>query len=88
MAKRIVSFKKIGDNLEVFLDIASSNKEKNKLVQCIYRVLSYYDIDFPITRKNQSTLIVNGLGNVDYWESVRDDIYDEFVDWYSNESIE
>lgn len=83
MARRILIFKKVGNDIEVNYNLSSTEVEKGNLSRVIYKILSLYELDLPLKKKNQSTFIIEGLGNVEYHQSVMEDIYDEYVDWYA-----
>ena len=80
--KRIISFKKVENDITVWVDVATSQQERDKVVNIIYEIISMYQLDLIIKKKNLSTYIIEGLGAVGYYQNVCDDIYDAYTEWY------
>lgn len=84
MAKRITTFKIEENHVRFWIDAASSNKERDKLIQTIYEVLSIYELDFVVEKQNLTTYIVKGLQLIPHVQFVLDDILEFYIDWYRN----
>lgn len=82
--RRILVFREQADDILVNFDVASSNEEKDRIANIIYETLFYYSLSNVVVKKNQSTYIVQGLAKEDCKKSVCEDIYDAYVDWYTN----
>lgn len=80
--KKIISFKKVENDITVWVDVATSQQEREKVVNISYEILSMYQLDLIIRKKNLSTYIIEGLGMVGYYQNVCDDIFDAYTDWY------
>lgn len=84
--KRILIFKKADSDVAFWIDVATSQTERNKLIALIYETLSMYEIETIVNRKNLSTYIVVGLGAVKHYEDVCNDILDAYTEWYMHRS--
>lgn len=80
--KRILTFKKAENDVTFWIDVATSQTERDKLIALIYETLSMYEIDSVVTKKNLSTYIVVGLGLISYYEDVCNDVLDAYTEWY------
>ena len=84
--KRILTFKKVENDITFWIDVATSQRERDKLISLIYETLSIYQIEAIVARKNLSTYIVNGLGLISYFEDVCNDVIDAYTEWYMHRS--
>ena len=85
--KRILSFKKVENDVTVWIDAATSQRERDKVINIIYETLSIYGLDFVVSKKNLSIYVIGGLGTIEYYEDVCNDIFDAYTEWYMHRSI-
>lgn len=84
--RRILTYRKVENDVTFWIDVATSRTERDKLISLIYETLSMYQIDTIVNRKNLSIYIVVGLGAVSYYEDVCGDILDAYTEWYMHRS--
>lgn len=83
--KRLLTYKKVDNDVTFWIDVATSQMERDKLIFLIYETLSMYQIDTIVKKKNLSVYIVVGLGLVSYFEDVCNDVIDAYTDWYTHQ---
>lgn len=82
--RKILVFKVENDDVVINIDAASSSREREVLTSTIYRVLSYYSLDFVVRKKNVSNYFIAGLARLDYHQNIIQDIEDEYLEWHLN----
>lgn len=87
MAKKILSFKKDGDDILLLIDAATSIRERERVVNVVYETLSMYQVDCIVRKKNISVFIIEGLGKFDFYQDVCTDIFDAYTDWYMHRVV-
>lgn len=87
MAKKILSFKKDSDDILLWVDAATPVREREKVVNTVYEVLSMYQVDCIVRKKNISVFIIEGLGRFSFYQDVCDDIFDAYTEWYMHRIV-
>lgn len=87
MAKKILSFKKDGDDILLWVDAATSVRERERVVNVVYETLSMYQVDCIVKKKNISVFIIEGLGKFNFYQDVCDDIFDAYTEWYMHRIV-
>lgn len=87
MAKKILSFKKSDEDILLVVDAATSVRERDKVVNTVYEILSMYQVDCIVRKKNISVFIIEGLGRFDFYQDVCNDIFDAYTDWYMHRIV-
>lgn len=80
--KSILMFKVETDNIIINIDAATSQRERDKITAAVYRVLSYYNLDYVVNKKNISNYYIEGLANLSYYKDIIQDIETEYLEWY------
>lgn len=75
-------FKVETDNIIINIDAATSQRERDKITAAVYRVLSYYNLDYVVNKKNISNYYIEGLANLSYYKDIIQDIETEYLEWY------
>ena len=82
--RRLIVDSEKGNDITLNIDIASTSKEKDKLVSIIYEMLFCYSLDLTVSRQKQGLFVIEGLAEKrEIKKSVIADIIEAYTDWYT-----